>query len=544
MISRDARSCQPPPAPGSDRRRTTAAAGVTRLLLPEQPSVRALLTAIRRHFRLRAEGTREQHRMILDTFDWRFQRRDRPLELIQRSGIQELQLRSAPGEPPLRQAVARAPAFAHELSPGPLRSELERVAAVRRLIPVVCLEERLEEYHVLDDEEKTVVRLFLEHVQACAPEQGERTVKLPRVLRVDPVLGYRKPYREMCRFLREARGLEDAPGETRLVAIEALGARPGADVGWSPAADPEEPATRVALAMLVGLLKQMRANEDGIISDSDIEHLHDFRVAVRRSRTLLRSFAGLLAGPELNGLREALQWLSKETGPSRDADVQLLALGEIVRALPEADQQALVPLMAQLETRRLEAWKHLVSVLDFPRYADALADIETFGAPGGTVACGAPVTPKIGEFAAAELARTHRRLIKRGRRLRKNAPDRDVHRVRIEGKRLRYQLEFFRGLYPAKVITPPIKILRRLQDELGAFNDASVQTEALRSLARERLAAGTASSDELVAIGCLVERLAREKQSHRRRAFERFVKLADARSRRGFEALWKRGKRG
>lgn len=525
---------------GRPSRRFTEALGVSRLLLPERPSPRALLSALRRRFRLRADGSHEQRRTILDTFDWRFQARHRQLELVQGAGAAELRLQGPPGEPSLQQFVARAPDFALELTPGPLRSEAERIAEVRRFVPLAIVEERIDAYRVVDDEEKAVVRLYFEHSRARDPARSERLVELPAVLCVAPVRGYRKPYWDLCRFLRDVRGLVDAPDRGHCAALEALGVEPATSRKWLPAMGFEESAAPLALAIQRGLLATMRANEDGIRGDSDIEHLHDYRVAVRRSRTLLRTFSALLVGSELDRLREELQWLGNETGPTRDADVHLLALRELTGALPRADRDALSPLIDQLRARRREAWTRLVCVLGFSHYAKVLDLLEAFVDPEGPVARGLPAEPTIGAFATEQLARSQRRLLKRGRKLRKDSPDRDVHRVRIQGKRLRYLLEFFRGLYPADVMDAPIKTLRRLQDELGAFNDASVQTQVVRELARSRAAVGEASADELVAVGRLVERLSREKESHRRRAYKRFVQLESSEAWRGFEELCER----
>jgi len=43
------------------------------------------------------------------------------------------------------------------------------------------------------------------------------------------------------------------------------------------------------------LLKAIKANEQGTIADTDSEFLHDFRVAVRRTRAGLSQIKGILA---------------------------------------------------------------------------------------------------------------------------------------------------------------------------------------------------------------------------------------------------------
>ena len=60
---------------------------------------------------------------------------------------------------------------------------------------------------------------------------------------------------------------------------------------------PLDPSMRTDAALrriLVALLAAMRANEDGTRRDLDPEYLHDFRVAIRRTRSCLGQVKGVL----------------------------------------------------------------------------------------------------------------------------------------------------------------------------------------------------------------------------------------------------------
>ena len=56
------------------------------------------------------------------------------------------------------------------------------------------------------------------------------------------------------------------------------------------------------------------------------------------------------------------------------------------------------------------------------------------------------------------------------------------HKMRICFKKLRYTLEFFAPLLPGKRLTPYLRALNQLQDELGLIND-HVPAEALIGVA-------------------------------------------------------------
>ena len=58
-----------------------------------------------------------------------------------------------------------------------------------------------------------------------------------------------------------------------------------------------QPAQAADLAVadaLLGYLGEMEANVEGIIADIDTEYLHNFRVAVRRTRSVLKLLGDVL----------------------------------------------------------------------------------------------------------------------------------------------------------------------------------------------------------------------------------------------------------
>lgn len=56
----------------------------------------------------------------------------------------------------------------------------------------------------------------------------------------------------------------------------------------------------------------------------------------------------------------------------------------------------------------------------------------------------------------------------------------EIHRLRIEGKRLRYALEIFAPVLPARGRAKCQRALERLQDHLGLFTDHAAAADRLR----------------------------------------------------------------
>ena len=88
----------------------------------------------------------------------------------------------------------------------------------------------------------------------------------------------------------------------------------------------------------------MRANEAGVRAALDTEFLHDYRVAVRRTRSALSQLKGVFDPSRLAPFRKEFAWLGEVTGPLRDLDVYLLTLPDYRSELPVASRHDLDPL--------------------------------------------------------------------------------------------------------------------------------------------------------------------------------------------------------
>jgi len=80
--------------------------------------------------------------------------------------------------------------------------------------------------------------------------------------------------------------------------------------------------------------------------------------------------------------------------------------------------------------------------------------------------------------------------VKRERRLRKRGRGRDtldeaqLHRLRIEAKKVRYAFEFFGSLFEGKAVAKAIRALSAIQDSLGGLNDAAIGRRLLQEMAQ------------------------------------------------------------
>ncbi len=191
----------------------------------------------------------------------------------------------------------------------------------------------------------------------------------------------------------------------------------------------------------------MLRNEAGTREGKDIEALHDMRVATRRMRAALRVFAPFYRRRAQRKLSKALRTAGRALGKVRDWDVFLEnARHYQAERSPHADFDVL---LADWQAQRDIAQVQLRVWLSGKAYASLVAHLESF-----------TQTPPVRNLLAYEPFLS-------------KADVTQLHALRIAAKRLRYTLEFFSDVF-GEESTAVIKTIKRLQDHLGALNDADV----------------------------------------------------------------------
>lgn len=495
-------------------------------------------------YRVAAERPERFDPVLYDTFDWRLYRAGGMLMVTPRAEEHEWCWTDLDGRLIERRLHPAAPGLADSL-PGGVFTELAAAVSIRRLLPLAEMSRQRSLLRVLDDARKTVARLWVENdtVRPIGTAAETTATALDPVLRLVPVRGYDTAFAAVAGALDERP--EVAPLEidepTRLAT--AVGRRPG-DYSSKLALELEPAATagEATKAILLSLLDTIERNEDGTRRDLDSEFLHDFRVAVRRTRSALSQIKGVLPPADLERFRHELSWLGKLTGPTRDLDVYLLKIDDYETSLGEAVASDLEPLRHFLVRRQRAEQRRLAKALEGERYRRLLADWREFLDSGpwdageGTPNARRPVR----EVASERIWKVYRRIVKRGRKaVEHHSPPGELHALRILCKKLRYLLEFFRSLYGTEV-ERSIKSLKKLQDNLGDFNDYEVQQETLQTLAEGMFEQGEAPAATFLAMGRLQARLEAGQGEERRRFAQRFAKFSAAGSQQRFAELFGR----
>lgn len=248
----------------------------------------------------------------------------------------------------------------------------------------------------------------------------------------------------------------------------------------------------------------MLAHQEMAYAGTDLEGVHQMRVALRRLRSALSLFSPMLDRDQARGWRERMRELAGQLGRARDLDVfidegladtsgKLLLPGE--GALRELALRKRAEVYASDVRPMLESDAYQRFCAEFPRWIEQSLDrslnsnsknnpvnnpVNNLDNPGlADNKRGRKLARPIIDRACKLLDKQDRRVLNIG-----NAVDRHdapaMHQLRIETKKLRYATEFFRPLFTG--MGQFIGCLKGIQNLLGIMNDLALTQSLLDDL--------------------------------------------------------------
>ena len=438
--------------------------------------------------------------------------------------------------------AASEPSWAADLDGLPCQSALVRLIGLRALLPQFNLKYHRQTWiSVTAEPVASAEFLWFEERWARVddPEQPSAETPLSARLRAQAPKGSRKRLRALGEDFRRA-GWVPADRSPYAEAVESV------ETPWPDSTgkrvvitDPELRADATVKRILRGLLDAQLRNEAGALAETDTEFLHDYRIAVRRARALLGQMGRVFPAGVMARFGSQFAELAAVTGPARDWDVFLLALPHLDARLPEAMRGQLDPMRVLVVERvraahdRLNARLRSAAHRRFVETWTAFLDKPAPRRPSAELA----LVP-IGELASRRIWKLYRRVHREGRAITDESPAEALHDLRKTAKKLRYQMECFQDLYDAERLTLFLRHLKKLQNLLGEFQDASVQIGHLRDLA-EVLGRQGASLDSLLAVGALLAILHDDQARQRRHLADVFGSFTSHGHRKQFRRLFR-----
>jgi CHAD domain-containing protein len=216
----------------------------------------------------------------------------------------------------------------------------------------------------------------------------------------------------------------------------------------------------------------------------DAERIHRLRVATRRTIAAIDAFRDLMPARPRAWFEKRLRRIRRAAGNARDLDVLTDRLtGQPVATRAEerspAGRAARRRLISMLTRQRADSRQPIHEIREKLLAADWTGRVELL----------------VEEMAAEPTAMTFRQYARRRfkpimerffeRADRKLRDDDEIHRLRIEGKKLRYSLEIFAAVFPAAVLGKCEKALEALQENLGEFTDHAAAADRLKRWSRQ-----------------------------------------------------------
>ncbi len=255
------------------------------------------------------------------------------------------------------------------------------------------------------------------------------------------------------------------------------------------------PAYDALRAIAQGCLRQIAANAPGLLAETDAEWVHQMRIGTRRLRSCL-SLIGRIAGAEpVRSLVGEVRWLAGILGTARDWDVlaaDTMPPLAVAFAHDPVTAKGLQRLTRSIGAHRNAARRAAREAVQSQRFQRLLLSIGAFCAQPGF---GGPVRVENSarDFASELLSDRDGKLRQCATALEHGTAE-ERHAVRIAAKKLRYVAEFFSPPEPGRRNRHYLKVLSRLQDALGRWQD---------TVTAARLMAGLTANSDRVVVGAV-----------------------------------------
>ncbi|NOQ64543.1 MAG: CHAD domain-containing protein [Methyloprofundus sp.] len=468
--------------------------------LAENLSVTKFLKKLGKHLDFEIASQQYSIKTFYDSFDWRLYNADMMCEFRQSKASRELALidKNTGKQLAVEPLQGDMPRFSGQFPQGLFKQGIASALEMRALLPLSQLPYQHYRINILNKDRKTVLRLQIEEHKLLTTHISLHELK-----------GYAKAAEKVSTLLQNKLNIKATkPSRILHKSLKRQG-RKTQDYSSKLAIQlsPDMPADQACKLIYCQLLTAIQVNEASTIADIDSEFLHDFRVAIRRTRAGLSQIKNTLPARDLAKHTRFFAWLGQITGTTRDLDVYLLSYQDYQAALPKSLQADLAPLYAFLKQKQVLAQQALVAKLEQPEYRKQLKAWEHFlqqDCPKKATASHAKLSIKT--LADQRIWKVYTRLLHEANAIQASSPAEALHDLRKTCKKLRYLMEFFQSLYPAQEFKAGLKALKGFQAVLGDFQDYEIQEISLKQFSEEMRASDT-HTNTFLAMGVLVQHL-------------------------------------
>ncbi len=246
------------------------------------------------------------------------------------------------------------------------------------------------------------------------------------------------------------------------------------DVPTQPGFFPNELQITFLKNQLSYFMKDTFSNESATCPNMDPEYFHAFRVGLRKSRSILSNFKNLILPEASNYYQGEWRWIMQTLGKAWSQSVFYAKVMDLVpedfRRNHQADFERWLDMILE---EQASGWKEVMAVYQTERYKVARKkSLEIAVAPGFFRLDARNLYMPVAGFAKSQIARFNDEVRELSSILLLSFDklhDDDIHRLRIEFKKLRYVIETFARFLPPEIVRTDA--LMDIQESFGFFMD-------------------------------------------------------------------------
>ncbi|NHZ86558.1 MAG: CHAD domain-containing protein [Planctomycetia bacterium] len=263
-----------------------------------------------------------------------------------------------------------------------------------------------------------------------------------------------------------------------------------------------------AKSIILNRFTTMYSHIDGVIENVEIEPIHQFRVASRRFRAVLKVFSTLFPHRNTENIISEIEAIVALAGKARDLDVQVLFLEKYILTIPPQERKGVALFLLKRRVLREQLQADIIDQFQSFKYSSVFDDFhilinsDNVGPDFSYSRITGDKTPSDLKLPVQAVRVVHkavsdcvRKLQIISERFSETVDYKMIHKMRIALKNLRYTIEipaeFLRDKYSQHLIN-----IKYLQDCLGEIHDEDVQIRILRK--RIRLEFKTSDQFQLI----------------------------------------------
>lgn len=231
------------------------------------------------------------------------------------------------------------------------------------------------------------------------------------------------------------------------------------------------------------ILEQVHQVEDqleGALLGKDIEYIHQIRVASRRLRNGLACFIDCLPKKKAKIWQTEIRKITRAMGNARDLDIQIELLDQLYEDNLDAKYKpGYRRLLLRLKQQRTKAQAKINKTITALEKNKTLTNLQSqLNKITGPAKDTYLYTPSLYQRAFSSINENLENFLSYEKYIANPENVKELHAMRIAGKKLRYTIEIFAPIYN-QALLPYIELMKDIQDQLGEIHDDDVWTSWL-----------------------------------------------------------------